>query len=184
MRYNVADLLKRPTGSSRVVELAEPFDVAVDGMSLVAPVTGRLRFVRDHAGILVQGQLSTEAELECARCLAPARVTIPFELVEHFRPTVDLPEGPPILRDPDAEDEPATEIDAHHVLDLSAVIEQTLVLNVPLHPLCRPDCLGLCPNCGHDLNDGPCGCTGSADPRWDALRALLAGSDEPDSTDR
>lgn len=184
MRYNVADLLKRPTGASRIVEMAEPFDVAVDGMSLVAPVTGRLRFVRDHAGILVQGWLSTEAELECARCLAPARVPIRFELVEHFRPTINLPEGPPILRDPDEEDEPATEIDAHHVLDLSAVIEQTLALNVPLHPLCRADCLGLCSTCGHDLNDGPCGCTGGADPRWDALRALLAGSDDHDPTDR
>ena len=107
-----------------------------------------------------------------------------FELVEHFRPTIDLPEGPPILRDPDEEDEAATEIDAHHVLDLSAVIEQTLVLNMPLHALCRPDCKGLCPTCGHDLNDGPCGCSDDTDPGWDALRALLAEPSGPEGSDR
>lgn len=184
MRYNVADLLMRPTGTSRTVDIDDRLDVDVDGMALVAPVTGRLRLVRDHAGILVQGQLSTEVELECARCLAPARVPVAFELVEHFRPTIDLPEGPPILRDPDEEDEAATEIDAHHVLDLSAVIEQTLVLNLPLHALCRPDCKGLCPTCGHDLNDGPCGCRGDTDPRWDALRALLAEPSGPEGSDR
>lgn len=173
MRYIVADLLKRPTGASRVIELAEPFELSDTDVTLVAPVSGRLRFVRDHAGILVQGRLSTMLDMECARCLAPAPTTIEFELVEHFRPTIQMPEGPPILRDPDEEEEPATEIDAHHVLDLSAVIEQNILVNIPLHPLCRADCRGLCATCGRDLNDGPCSCQAPADPRWDALRALL-----------
>lgn len=181
MRYNVADLLKGPTGSSRTVELAEPFRpesfvVPEEGVTLVAPVTGRLRFVRDHAGVLVQGKLATTVALECARCLAPTQAVVSFELEEHFRPTIQLPEGPPILRDPDEEDEPATDIDAHHVLDLSAVIEQDILLNLPLHPLCRPDCRGLCQICGQDLNEGQCDCGAASDPRWDALRALLAAS--------
>lgn len=184
MRYIVADLLKGPTGTSRMIELAEPFAIADDAVSLVAPVAGRLRFVRDHAGILVQGPLTTEVAMECARCLAPMRATVSFELVEHFRPTIQLPEGPAILRDPDEEDEPATDIDAHHVLDLSAVIEQNILLNIPLHPLCRPDCRGLCQTCGADLNEGPCGCQAERDPRWDALRALLASPNGAGESDR
>lgn len=181
MRYNVADLLKGRTGSSRIVELAEPFlaesfVVPDERVTLVAPVTGRLRFVRDHAGVLVQGRLATEVALDCARCLASTQAPVAFELEEHFRPTIQLPEGPPILRDPNEEDEPATDIDSHHVLDLSSVIEQNILLNLPLHPLCRPDCRGLCQICGQDLNEGPCECEAPSDPRWDALRALLSSS--------
>ena len=184
MRYIVADLLKRPTGASRTFELAEPFAITDDAVSLVAPVTGRLRFVRDHAGILVQGPLATEVAMECARCLAPMRAPVAFELVEHFRPTIQLTEGPAILRDPGEEDEAATDIDAHHVLDLSAVIEQNILLNIPLHPLCRPDCRGLCQVCGADWNEGPCGCQTPGDPRWDALRALMAASNGTGRSER
>ncbi|MBK6769086.1 MAG: DUF177 domain-containing protein [Ardenticatenales bacterium] len=184
MRYIVADLLMRPTGASRFVDLAEPFELSDASATLVAPVSGRLRFVRDHAGVLVQGHLSTKVEMECARCLAPTTVAVDFELVEHFRPTIQLPEGPPILTDPDEEDEPATEIDAHHVLDLSAVIEQNMLLNIPLHPLCRADCLGLCPTCGHDQNEGRCSCEAPTDPRWDALRAMLASPNGAGETNR
>lgn len=184
MRYIVADLLKRPTGASRFVELSEPFELADDEVTLLAPVSGRLRFVRDHAGILVQGRLRTTLAVECARCLAPAPTEIEFELEEHFRPTVQIREGPPILKDPDEEEEPATDIDAHHVLDLSAVIEQNILVNMPLHPLCHADCRGLCPTCGHDLNDGPCSCEARSDPRWDALRALLASPNGAGETKR
>ena len=44
---------------------------------------------------------------------------------------------------------------------------------LPMKPLCKPDCKGLCPSCGKDLNLGACGCTHETiDPRWEALKAL------------
>ena len=59
------------------------------------------------------------------------------------------------------------------VIDLGEDVRQTLILAVPLKLLCRPECKGLCPQCGTNLNNETCSCTTvEADPRWDALRAL------------
>jgi uncharacterized protein len=58
------------------------------------------------------------------------------------------------------------------------VLRQALLLSLPMQPLCKPDCAGLCPICGQDLNQGPCDCVSvEIDPRWEKLGLLLAGSD-------
>jgi uncharacterized protein len=58
-------------------------------------------------------------------------------------------------------------------IDLEPMTREAVVLGLPLAPLCRPDCKGLCPTCGAELNRGPCGCPPPAtDPRWAALDAL------------
>ncbi|HYN22371.1 MAG TPA: DUF177 domain-containing protein, partial [Thermoanaerobaculia bacterium] len=59
------------------------------------------------------------------------------------------------------------------VLDSAPILLEQLQLNVPMKPLCRPDCRGLCPLCGADLNAGMCSCEErSEDPRWAGLAAL------------
>jgi uncharacterized protein len=59
-------------------------------------------------------------------------------------------------------------------IDITEDLRQTLQLAVPLKRLCRESCKGLCPQCGKNLNDGPCGCTPLApDGRWDKLRELM-----------
>ena len=89
-----------------------------------------------------------------------------------------LAEGPPILVDPDEEDEPATEIDDHHMLSLGPVLWQNIMLALPARALCRPGCAGLCPSCGQNLNLGPCGCQPEPDPRWAALDAVRAAMED------
>lgn len=60
------------------------------------------------------------------------------------------------------------------VVDLTELVRQVLVLNTPPTPLCRADCKGLCPDCGHNLNAGPCQCPREpVDERWAGLRGLL-----------
>jgi len=174
MRYNVAGLLKSPTGTARRVDVDDPIDVGELDVDVIAPVRGTVRLLRDHAGVLVEGKLATRARVACARCLEPVEVELDIDLTEHFRPTVLLAEGPPILFDPDEENETATEIDQHHTLDLGPVVRQLIVLAVPLHPLCRPDCAGLCPTCGHDRNLGACDCQPEPDARWAALAPVRA----------
>jgi uncharacterized protein len=72
------------------------------------------------------------------------------------------------------EDEEAFSIDRNHIVDLSELIRQTLLVNLPLQPLCRAECAGLCPQCGKNLNEGPCDCpTETVDPRFAALESLL-----------
>jgi uncharacterized protein len=58
------------------------------------------------------------------------------------------------------------------VVDLAFALREELILAVPPFVECRPDCKGLCPRCGANLNDGPCDCPPRSDPRWDALRGL------------
>lgn len=175
MVYNVAGLLKAHTGETRELFLEAWPELGEPDVRLLAPVTGLLYLTRDHAGVLVRGRLSTRMQVPCARCLEPAVTDLGVDLVEHFRPTVYLPGGP--LVEPDPEADVATWIDERHQLDLSEVLRQALLLAVPAHPLCREDCRGLCPRCGQNLNEGPCGCAPEPDPRWQALRALL--DDEP-----
>jgi uncharacterized protein len=61
---------------------------------------------------------------------------------------------------------------SEEILETEPVLIEQLQLNIPMKPLCRPDCAGLCPTCGADLNQGACACAKPADPRWDRLAAL------------
>jgi uncharacterized protein len=64
-------------------------------------------------------------------------------------------------------------IDDRHTLDLNEAVRQYREVSLLMKPLCRPDCRGLCPVCGADLNVGPCGHeTAPADSRWAGLAAL------------
>jgi uncharacterized protein len=170
MRYNVAALLMAPTGEVRAVAVDYPLDMDADGLCTTGPVRGRVQLMRSPAGVLVQGRLVAPARTECVRCLMPVDVVLALDLEEEFRPTIELPGGP----QPDTVPEDrATLIDELNVLDLQEVVRQGLILAAPAHALCRPDCRGLCPRCGADLNDGPCGCQPETDARWSGLRSLV-----------
>jgi uncharacterized protein len=170
-QFNVAQLLKQPSGTRRVYDIdtadGPPLD---DDLKVVAPFRGEVRFMRVGAGILVTGELETRVELDCSRCLTAFQTTTRFEIEEEFRPTHDVNSGARLAQEPDQD--AATLIDERHILDLAEVIRQDLTLSLPSSPLCRPDCKGLCPNCGQDWNEGSCDCdTQVIDPRWEALKA-------------
>ena len=57
-------------------------------------------------------------------------------------------------------------------IDMEEIVRQEVVFNLPVRMVCSEDCKGLCPECGANLNEGPCKCTVSADPRWSALNKL------------
>jgi uncharacterized protein len=170
MRYNVAQLLKAKPGETREAELDDRLLFDEEGARLVAPIVGDLRLIRDHAGILVQGSVETRVSMDCSRCLAPVEMPVQFEIEEEFHPSVHIPGGPPVP--PREEREDATQIDEHHVLDVSEVLRQDLATAIPWNVVCRPDCRGLCPVCGSDRNTEACECEPDVDPRWAALAAL------------
>jgi uncharacterized protein len=98
---------------------------------------------------------------------------IHLSLQEEFLPTVDVHSGQPLPPLDEGEDVEVFRIDDHHHLDLTEAVRQALVTQLPMRPLCRPDCAGLCARCGADLNEGPCGCPDEpADDRWSVLRGL------------
>ncbi|MBM3157836.1 MAG: DUF177 domain-containing protein, partial [Chloroflexi bacterium] len=64
-------------------------------------------------------------------------------------------------------------INENHILDLSEAIRQYTIMALPMKPVCREDCAGLCPHCGRNLNLGPCKCPPAPpDARWAPLLAL------------
>jgi len=172
VRFNVARLLKSAAGASREYDFDEDIAGIDEELDIILPLTGKVRFLRTDSGILVTGHLHTEVRMPCRRCLTPVTVPVEFDLEEQFHPSVDIFTGAAIPLE-EGEDE-VTRMDGHHILTLTEVIRQNLLLVLPMSPLCDPHCRGLCPNCGANLNEGPCDCQREeSDPRLAALRELL-----------
>lgn len=180
MQFNVAQLLKEQTGSTRRYEVEERLDDLDPVLVIQSPISGWVKFTKIPVGILVVGELRTTVEVNCTRCLEPFDTEVTVELEEEFRAALDLRTGATLPEDEEADE--ATRIDDKHLIDLTEVLRQALLLALPSSPVCRPDCAGLCPQCGANLNDGPCGCPQEeVDPRWEALRALLDPAGESPS---
>jgi uncharacterized protein len=173
MRYNVAQLVKGPTGAQRRYDLGETIDGLDEDLEPVGPLVGSITLMRTSQGILVTGTLRTKLRTTCMRCLEQAELDVELDLEEEFHPVNYIGDVP--LDDvPDEEHDEALLIDEHHMLDLREVIRQGLWLAAPMETLCRPDCAGLCPRCGGNRNLGECQCDETdVDPRWAALQALL-----------
>ncbi len=153
--FNVAHLLKAPTGTVRRVEVDElDQDLAAD-LRLVSATKGSLRLMRTTAGILVTGNLTHAVEATCSRCLETFTRTQTIELNDEFVPVVDVNSGVPL---PEPVDPDAFRLRPDHVLDLTEAIRQYAILEAPLQPICQENCKGLCVSCGENLNLGPCRC--------------------------
>jgi uncharacterized protein len=170
--FNVAGLLREPPGATRDVALHDRYLAVGSDVELAGPVDGRLRFQRTNRGILLRGTVDAPLRRTCSRCLEPFVEVVRLDLLEEFLPTVDPLHGVP-LPSPSA-DEEALAIDAQHQVDLTPVLHDELVLSEPMHPLCRPDCPGLCPGCGRHMDVGSCDCAiDEPDPRLASLARLL-----------
>ena len=178
MIFNVAQLLKAPVGTSIDVELDDEdhLELLDDEAELAGPITGRLRLHRTNQGIFAAGTVTAPVHLACTRCLKEFDSDITFPLSEEFYPTIDVNTGYPLPVPEDAES--AFPINRRHEIDTREAIRQNLVLALPMRALCREECAGLCPQCGKDLNEGPCGCQPQIeDERFSALRSLLDGNE-------
>ncbi len=172
MRFNVAQLLKEQSGGMREETLHEDIGQLDPDIAPLSALDGAIQLIRTADGILARGTLHTSVELACSRCLEPFSQPLRFRLEEEFYPSIDITTGASLPRLDDSE--AATQIDLHHILDLSEVARQAILLAIPPFPLCRSKCAGLCPQCGKNWNVGPCDCKhDETDPRFEALKALL-----------
>lgn len=162
MRFNVAGLLKSEVGASRrhVIEPGDPVH------------RGTVELVRVPRGVLVRCRADVLIEAQCSRCLVAFAYpeTVAFE--EFYRQQVDLVDGhwvEPI----EGEDEDTFLIGLDNEIDISEAVRQYTVMAAAMQPLCRPDCPGLCPECGTDLGMETCQCERAPiDPRWAGLLTL------------
>lgn len=172
MRYNVAQLLKSQTGAVRQYKIHDDITDLDPAITPLSALDGEALMLKTVDGILVSGDLHTSVELSCSRCLDLFAMPVHINFQEEFRPSIDIVTGAKI---PVAEgDEVETRIDIHHILDLNEVIRQNLVLSLPMFPICRSKCKGLCQKCGQNWNVGSCECTlDELDPRLAVLKQLL-----------
>ncbi len=172
MRINVAQLLKEQSGNAREYDLREDIANLDPEIIPLSALTGNAQLIRTADGVLVRGTMRTNLEMNCSRCLEPFSMPVKFLLEEEFRPSIDITTGATLPHR--VEDETATQIDAHHILDLYEVVRQNILLAIPAHPVCRNNCAGLCPECGQNLNTNPHQHTHEEiDPRLEVLKQLL-----------
>ena len=158
---SVADILGRP-GEYRDLDVRADLDEVGTALARLTaePVRARLRAESVVEGVLVTGDVTGVAALECARCLGSRRADVAVTVCELFA-----------LHAAGAEED-AYAIDGTDI-DLAPMLRDAVTLALPLAPLCRDDCAGLCARCGADLNEGACGCVDDdVDPRWAALAGL------------
>jgi uncharacterized protein len=161
---NATELLRQP-GLVRHIEAVVPrgdVDAVDDRLGDDIAVFVTLTSTIDD--IEVAGTLTVDWADTCRRCLRPLDEVLVVDVDERYAPVDETG-----MRRVDPEAFPIE----HGQLDLAPMVREEVLLGVPDAPLCRPDCPGLCPTCGADLQAGPCDCsTEVRDERWAALDQL------------
>jgi uncharacterized protein len=150
---------------------AGAFDRSEDEFVIAGPVALAFDVEREGSRIRLVGHVRGSLELPCSRCVEPMAwpVDAAFDLL-YLPMSANAGEGE---REVDTEDLGAAFYEGD-TIDLAQLVREQFYLALPMKPLCRSDCQGLCPECGANLNLAPCGCDHRwVDPRMAALRQLL-----------
>ncbi len=163
----LAGFLAEASGSIRRFDLetAIPLD---DELVLAGPIRAGFEISRTNRGIFIEGDVSTVLEMDCSRCLVPVSVILATRIREEILPSIDQATGQAVDRtaEPDV-----ARLTAHHELDIEILLREAIALSAPIAPLCGPDCVGLCIECGERLSgDHRDHATDDIDPRLAALR--------------
>ena len=165
LRFNFGFLIEAPVGTKRVVDLAYP-RLRLEEVTL-APLEGTFTAGRTSRGIYVAGDLGTKIVTGCSRCLNQVAVPATLTLDDLFYfPPSSAPPGEYGVTD-------------GGFVDLGPLVRELSLLEIPMQVLCRPDCAGLCPECGVNWNEETCDCEQETiDPRLAKLKELLDATEE------
>lgn len=170
MRINLDDLF-----IEEIEPVVLPFAESVESRADVTfprPVQGEVRLTRAADTVWVGGKVTTSVELTCGRCLRAYDEQLAARFEEGFHPTdaVAVPAGD---RRHELADRDFLNVLAGTEIDVTEVVRQHLLMALPIVPVCREDCRGLCSKCGADLNVSACTCAEEAvDPRLAALKGF------------
>ena len=145
-----------------------------DACVFKGPLTVRMR-VSPAAGMFqVEGHIRGTTSLTCSRCLALAETPLSATFRLSFTRTIpgNDTDSPSETHELQAEELGVVLYKGDHI-DFRDVLQEQVIMAIPMQPLCRADCRGLCARCGTNLNDKTCDCTGNdADPRLAILKTL------------
>jgi uncharacterized protein len=161
LRLNVGFIVAQTAGYSRDFPIEIPRVHLPPDLDL-SNLEGTVRVTRTPQGLLLQLGIQAQVDLECVRCLTP----FPYILHTNFTELYAF------SRRFITESGLLVPEDGH--IDLTPVLREYLFLELPISPLCRPDCKGLCPICGENLNETTCHHgDDTIDPRLAVLKTLL-----------
>ncbi|MCL6449796.1 MAG: DUF177 domain-containing protein [Acetobacteraceae bacterium] len=166
--------LRKAVGNEARHQFCEPLEPVPHPGGLVTfpePARVSLRLINTGRTILAHVRAQVVAELECARCLERFRTPVEVDYEEEYRegrPPAPVPGGPreTALTGEDLR----TVFFEGDFVDFGPDVRENLALALPMKPVCREECRGLCPRCGRNLNRGPCGCP--PEPAGTALERL------------
>lgn len=143
LRFNVGFLINQPAGASRDIHFEFP-ELLLKPDFVIRDVRGVVRLGKTPQGILVQADFNVTTTAECVRCLTEIDQPLHTDFKELFAfSSRSVSESELILPE-----------DGN--IDLEPLLREYLLVEVPISPLCREDCMGLCPVCGEDLNQRVC----------------------------
>lgn len=151
---------------------ADEFEIKQDDCCLEAPVAvkGEIKLLKKE--VYFKGKAKTDLQLACSRCLAPFMFFAETDVFARFIPkpkSDDLEMERQML-----EEEIDAEIFTDSKVNLIASVRDAILLALPIVQLCKKDCLGLCSECGQNLNEYKCKCGENVaiDPRFEKLKQL------------
>ena len=172
------DLGKIRTARERYEKVYDPSAFASDRESfrVVAPVALAFDIDKDKQQFRLAGSVKTMLELPCSRCLEPFRSPVDAAFDLRYQPhALNTGDGEREIE----EDDLSTAFYENDEIDLGQLMREQFYLSLPMKPLCRDDCEGLCPACGTNLNRGTCDCTRNwEDPRFAALKQFRVKNSE------
>ncbi|PNE38758.1 YceD family protein [Streptomyces noursei] len=177
--FDTRELGRRPGTLKRLSRSVEaPADLGneIIGAPEGKPIELDLRLEAVMDGVLVTGTARATVKGECVRCLEPLERVLEADFQELFSyPDADVRT---VESGDDAEDEEDTFYIEDDLFDLEPVLRDAVVLALPLQPVCREDCPGLCSDCGARLADDPDHHHDAVDMRWAALQELVGSNQD------
>jgi uncharacterized protein len=169
------DLTRYHQGLNHFSRVLQPDDVGQEGEAyrIAEPVHVDMQIHKDKQRFRLVGTVRTRLELSCSRCLEPFSLPIDSSFDLRYLPVEAAGEGSETDREVSEEDLDAS-VYRDDQIDLNELLREQFYLTLPMKPLCREDCAGLCPQCGTNRNTGTCVCSPQwEDPRLAPLKRLI-----------
>lgn len=158
MKVNIDDIDENGLNLDIIEDISGFSDIFKDtGLISITPVNARFDIERSGSDLFIKGSLDADAKMRCSRCLVEFNSHIHSDIDLVFLKAVQKEAQEGYEKELSKED-----LDINYYtdeeLDVTEILREQIALDLPAKPLCRPDCKGLCPRCGTDLNKEKCGC--------------------------
>jgi len=169
------ELVNLERGQRDFLHVYQPAELGTvdERLTVIEPVAVKGKVRLAGAEVFVNGHIETRAEVECDRCLKKIELPVSADFDLQYITGAEYESSAAAEL---TEDVMSVSVFDGEAIDVDEIVKEQILLAVPTRTLCRPDCKGICPDCGIDKNTGDCECgTEEIDPRWAALKNLTGG---------